>query len=241
MTSNVFVFACLQVPFLVAATNASAIATHCKQERQPNHLDLLQTQLLGTCDGDTYIRSIHQSSTTKSRTDPYLNKPLDPPGLSCGHGTHASMTSNVFVFACLQVDMGNELEPTSVAEPPDVVLRGRSDYFYALCMVDLDAPSSRAPKHRAWLHWLVVNIPAQRLDAGKVLATYSPPTPATSTGSHRFVFIQFEQPDYFFQGNFIFIPMRAAFNVGAFMADNNIRRIVAFNFFRIETEYRNLL
>ncbi|XP_072142772.1 protein D3-like [Dermacentor andersoni] len=140
-----------------------------------------------------------------------------------------------------KVDMGNELEPTSVAEPPDVVLRGRSGYFYALCMVDVDAPSARAPKHRAWLHWLVVNIPAQRLDAGKVLATYSPPTPATSTGSHRFVFIQFEQPNYFRQGNFIFIPMRAAFNVGAFMTDNNIRRIVAFNFFRIETEYRNLL
>lgn len=141
----------------------------------------------------------------------------------------------------VKVDMGNELEPTSVAEPPHVMLRGQIGHFYALCMVDVDAPSAFKPKHRAWLHWLVVNIPAQRLDAGNVLATYSPPTPATSTGSHRFVFIQFEQPKYFRQGDFIFIPMRAAFNVTAFMDDNNIRHIMAFNFFRIETEYRNLL
>ncbi|XP_037512098.2 uncharacterized protein LOC119388755 [Rhipicephalus sanguineus] len=88
--------------------------------------------------------------------------------------------------------MGNELEPQSAAEPPRVALQGRLDRFYALCMVDLDAPSASKPKHRAWLHWLVVNIPALKLDAGQVLAAYSPPTPVAGTGSHRIAFVQME-------------------------------------------------
>nr|XP_037269968.1 protein D3-like [Rhipicephalus microplus] len=141
----------------------------------------------------------------------------------------------------VKVDMGNELEPQTAAEPPRVVILGQRGHFYTLCMVDLDAPSASKPKHRAWLHWLVVNIPALELDAGQVLAAYSAPTPVAGTGSHRFAFVQMEQPHHFKPGNFIFIPMRAAFNVATFMIDNGIRNITAFNFFRIDSDFRSVL
>lgn len=140
-----------------------------------------------------------------------------------------------------KVDMGNDLEPSDVVDAPHVELNGKRGHFYSLCLLDADAPSAAKPRHRAWLHWLVVNIPPRKVHAGKVLAAYSPPTPATSTGSHRLVFIQFEQRYEFKQGNFTFIPIRAAFRVPAFMDDNHIQQIVAFNFFRVDTEYTSVL
>ncbi|KAH7957489.1 hypothetical protein HPB52_019243 [Rhipicephalus sanguineus] len=138
--------------------------------------------------------------------------------------------------------MGNELEPQSAAEPPRVALQGRLDRFYALCMVDLDAPSASKPKHRAWLHWLVVNIPALKLTGirsailpGRRAGAGGVQPPDTGGG------YRWKQPHRFQPGNFIFIPMRAAFDVWTFMIDNSIHNITAFNFFRIDSDFRSVL
>ena len=40
--------------------------------------------------------------------------------------------------------------------------------FYTLIMTDPDAPSRENPKMREWHHWLVVNIPGNKVAEGEV-------------------------------------------------------------------------
>ena len=55
-------------------------------------------------------------------------------------------------------------------------------------MVDPDAPSRQDPKAAEWLHWLVVNIPGDKLENGqdighgKVLMQHNGPAPPAGTG-----------------------------------------------------------
>lgn len=77
-------------------------------------------------------------------------------------------------------------------------------------MIDPDAPSPSQPKARSWLHWLVVNVPVQRVtsshdsmrgtgssslqcdaDRGETVLPYAPPSPPV--GTHRYMFIVCQQ------------------------------------------------
>jgi hypothetical protein len=58
-----------------------------------------------------------------------------------------------------------ELHPSEAKHAPTVVLRGvEADAHYTLIMFDPDAPSPDQPSMRSWLHWLVTNVPGDRLD-----------------------------------------------------------------------------
>jgi protein FLOWERING LOCUS T len=65
--------------------------------------------------------------------------------------------------------------------------------LYTLMMVDPDAPSPDKPTAREWLHWLVVNISQLDVDQGIDLCEYMGPAPLE--GTHRYVFLLFEQPN----------------------------------------------
>ncbi|KAH8028575.1 hypothetical protein HPB51_017701 [Rhipicephalus microplus] len=93
------------VPLLVTAANSSATAAFTKTEHEPpfsSYLYLSPMPLLSTCSKDACIGSIYQSTTITLWTAADLTSPPDANLLSCGHGTNASMVSNVFLFACLE-------------------------------------------------------------------------------------------------------------------------------------------
>ncbi|XP_067012135.1 protein D2 isoform X2 [Anabrus simplex] len=94
----------------------------------------------------------------------------------------------------VKVDMGNELTPTQVKDPPTVKWPAKDGTLYTLCMTDPDAPSRKEPKFREWHHWLVVNIPGTNIDKGEVLSEYVGSGPPKGTGLHRYVFLVYEQP-----------------------------------------------
>jgi len=90
---------------------------------------------------------------------------------------------------------GNELTPTQVKDPPSSVEWPTEEgALYTLCMTDPDAPSRNNPKFREWHHWLVVNIPENRVGEGKVLSAYVGSGPPKGTGLHRYVYLIYKQP-----------------------------------------------
>lgn len=90
---------------------------------------------------------------------------------------------------------GNELTPTQVKDPPtNVSWTTEPGALYTLCMTDPDAPSRQAPRYREWHHWLVVNIPENRIADGKTLSQYVGSGPPKGTGLHRYVYLAFKQP-----------------------------------------------
>jgi phosphatidylethanolamine-binding protein (PEBP) family uncharacterized protein len=62
---------------------------------------------------------------------------------------------------------------------------------YTLMLVDPDAPSPHAPKYRSWLHWLVINIPANDVYRGETVTEYMPPSPVK--GKHRYLYLLYKQ------------------------------------------------
>ena len=66
----------------------------------------------------------------------------------------------------VDVNLGNVLTPTQVSHQPSVTWTAEEGSFYTLIMTDPDAPSRADPKFREWHHWLVVNIPGNKLSEG---------------------------------------------------------------------------
>lgn len=94
------------------------------------------------------------------------------------------------------VNLGNELTPTQVKDPPTYInYPTEPDALYTLCMTDPDAPSRQTPKYREWHHWLVVNIPGTDISKGEVLSEYVGSGPPKGTGLHRYVFVIYKQPN----------------------------------------------
>uniref|UniRef100_A0A1W7RAP7 Protein D3 n=1 Tax=Hadrurus spadix TaxID=141984 RepID=A0A1W7RAP7_9SCOR len=99
-------------------------------------------------------------------------------------------------YGSLAVNLGNELTPTQVKDPPTHISYPTEDgAFYTLCMTDPDAPSRQNPKYREWHHWLVVNIPGTDISKGETLSEYVGSGPPKGTGLHRYVFLVYKQPD----------------------------------------------
>jgi len=95
----------------------------------------------------------------------------------------------------LKVDLGNELKPRQVKDKPTVTWDPEAGVFYTLCMTDPDAPSRQEPKFREWHHWLVGNIPGNKVEDGEVLSDYIGSGPPQGTGLHRYVFLLYKQPN----------------------------------------------
>ncbi|KAH7700373.1 Phosphatidylethanolamine-binding protein PEBP [Aphelenchoides avenae] len=101
-------------------------------------------------------------------------------------------------------------------------------------MVDPDAPSPSDPSARSWVHWLVINIPGDKISQGVRMAGYDGPTPPPGTGLHRYVLLAFSQEAQIGSPKFTGI---SGFNVEDFIKNNNLHPTpVAGNFFRAQDD-----
>ncbi|XP_052865955.1 protein D3-like [Anopheles cruzii] len=92
------------------------------------------------------------------------------------------------------VQGGNELRPAQVKDQPKVEWAADPNKFYTLFMVDPDAPSRKEPKLREIGHWLVGNIPGNRVEDGDHMYAFVGSGPPSGSGLHRYVFLVYEQP-----------------------------------------------
>jgi phosphatidylethanolamine-binding protein (PEBP) family uncharacterized protein len=69
----------------------------------------------------------------------------------------------------------------------------QTENYYTLILTDPDFPSRVNPNLRELVHWVVVNIPSNRIEEGKTVLDYVPPAAPYASGLHRYVFILFKQ------------------------------------------------
>lgn len=91
------------------------------------------------------------------------------------------------------VNQGNELTPTQVKDIPTVKYNADADGFYTLIMSDPDAPSRKEPTYREVRHWVVVNIPGNKVAEGETLFEFIGSGPPQGTDLHRYIFLVFKQ------------------------------------------------
>lgn len=92
-------------------------------------------------------------------------------------------------------NFGNVLTPTQVKDKPTIEYEAENGAFYTLLMVDPDAPSRRDPKSREYRHWLVMNIPGNKIDEGDEVIGFIGSGPPKRTGLHRYVYLVYKQPN----------------------------------------------
>lgn len=103
----------------------------------------------------------------------------------------------------VKVSLGKELQPKQVKDQPEISWNADDGSLYTLLMVDPDAPSRETPTFREVLHWLVINIPGNKVTEGQVVAEYIGSGPPEGTGLHRYVFLVFKQADKITTDKFI--------------------------------------
>ncbi|XP_037953957.1 protein D3-like [Teleopsis dalmanni] len=101
------------------------------------------------------------------------------------------------------VELGNELTPTQVKDQPEVTWNAESGVLYTLLMVDPDAPSRQDPKYREVCHWLVINIPGDKVAKGQTVVEFVGSGPPEGTGLHRYIFFVFKQAEKITTDKFI--------------------------------------
>jgi hypothetical protein len=148
-----------------------------------------------------------------------------------------------YVDSKVNVDLGNFLTPTQVCavdlsfyvfdfylylivkvqHQPEVKWNAEDNEYYTLIMTDPDAPSRAEPKLREWHHWLVVNIPGNKVSEGEVKSGYVGSGPPPGTGLHRYVFLVYKQNGKQDFKDVAFLSSQTATNREKFSARYNFR------------------
>ncbi|XP_040845582.1 39S ribosomal protein L38, mitochondrial isoform X1 [Ochotona curzoniae] len=93
----------------------------------------------------------------------------------------------------LPVYCGNEVTPTEAAQPPEVTYEADEGSRWTLLLTNLDGHLLEPDAE--YVHWLVTNIPGNRLAEGEESCPYLPPFPARGSGFHRYAFLLFKQDE----------------------------------------------
>ncbi|XP_014208287.1 protein D1-like [Copidosoma floridanum] len=90
-----------------------------------------------------------------------------------------------------EVKLGNEITPTEAKDIPEIHYKHEGGVLYTLVMTDPDTPVSG--HNREWQHWVVGNIPEDKVAKGEVLTEYVGPAPPKKSNFHRYVFLLYKQ------------------------------------------------
>lgn len=137
-----------------------------------------------------------------------------------------------------QPNLGNELKPREVKDQPAVHWKAQEKELYTLLMTDPDAPSRESPKNAEWKHWLVVNIPGNKIKDGQVMAEYVGSGPPEKTGLHRYVILAYKQSGKLSLSDEVLDKYtaggRAQWKVQKFAEENKLGDPVAGNFYQAQ-------
>ncbi|KAM4842876.1 large ribosomal subunit protein mL38 [Thomomys bottae] len=86
---------------------------------------------------------------------------------------------------------GNEVTPTEAAQAPEVTYEAGQGSLWTLLLTNLDGHLLEPDAE--YVHWLVTNIPDNRVAEGQETCSYLPPFPARGSGFHRLAFLLFKQ------------------------------------------------
>ncbi|XP_075733269.1 uncharacterized protein LOC119175959 [Rhipicephalus microplus] len=105
MTSSTLVFACLQIPIIISASSTTLPSVFYSVEHlsTSGRIHAVPLEPAAYVIDEPCCDYTAQSKMDVHAPQPYIRNTSDPHELSCGHGTHQSMTSSTLVFACLQI------------------------------------------------------------------------------------------------------------------------------------------
>jgi hypothetical protein len=88
-----------------------------------------------------------------------------------------------------EIKNGIFLTPTETHREPKIEYHAKPNSLYTLIMHDPDAVGGNL------LHWVIVNIAGDDVNTGEELFEYKGPAPPKGSGTHKYIFLFFEQAE----------------------------------------------
>lgn len=126
------------------------------------------------------------------------------------------MTDFSVIIDNVKITDGEIFELTKTQNKP-LIKFGKNGFYYTVAMVDPDAPSAKNPIYKYWLHLLTIN-------NNQDVVSFEPPTPPSGSGPHRYYIFLLKQKSKLDE-NKINISSRKNFNLGSFIAENDLEII----------------
>ncbi|XP_022914164.2 protein D3-like [Onthophagus taurus] len=137
-----------------------------------------------------------------------------------------------------EVNLGEELTPTQVKDPPTIKFEPEQDVYYTLAMVDPDAPSRDNHTFREVNHWLIGNILNGNFENADTITEYLGSGPPKGTGLHRYIFLLFKQKEKFTfdepRTEKLSRSHRLNFNLRKFIKKYDLGEAIAGNFYKAQ-------
>ncbi|XP_058803998.1 protein D2-like [Phymastichus coffea] len=135
-----------------------------------------------------------------------------------------------------EIQLGTEITPSEAKDIPEIHYKYQGGILYTLVMTDPDIPVRGY--NREWQHWVVGNIPEDKVAKGEVLTEYVGPAPPKNSGLHRYVFLLYRQN----QGSITFDERRIGnrdkrrnrFSVKRFAKKYNLEGPIAGNYMKAQ-------
>ena len=108
---------------------------------------------------------------------------------------------------------GNLRPRENTLRNPNISYNSSENELYTIIIYDPDAPNP------SFLHWLIVNIPEDKIQDGDTIVDYKPPTPPS--GQHRYYVNLYKQT----RPLQLSPPERSRFNIQQFVQKNNLQEI----------------
>lgn len=87
---------------------------------------------------------------------------------------------------------GEYIDIKQVTNQPTVTFDA-TDSLYTLLMDDPTAPFPETPVYANYLHWLIINIPQNKIANGDIILNYHPPSPLEKSSAHTYRIILYKQ------------------------------------------------
>nr|XP_018905805.1 PREDICTED: protein D3-like [Bemisia tabaci] len=149
-------------------------------------------------------------------------------------------------FEGKEMSFGNSFTPDEIKKKPDYLdwPTNGTKALYCLLAIGIDVPSKKEPKLRDFRHWLVGNIPSTDIERGQEIIPYLGAGNFLDEGSHRILFVVFQQPYRrklkFYERNFTrrepIARARGNTSTLKFAEKYGLNEPVAANFLTVETD-----
>ncbi|XP_073825762.1 putative odorant-binding protein A5 [Musca autumnalis] len=139
----------------------------------------------------------------------------------------------------LLVGDGLEYKPADMASIPHIDWPSVDpNKYYSVYMGSPDAPDTKDPRWAESIHWLVLNVPGNQVEKGELYCEYIGPFPPRNSGSMRYVYLVYEQPNKMDFDEKVIDPKDGAahmnYKIKKFAEKYNLGRPVAGNLYRAQ-------
>ncbi|XP_042910255.1 protein D2-like [Parasteatoda tepidariorum] len=131
-----------------------------------------------------------------------------------------------------EISCGEETPKPLTVNSPMLSFEAEDNSLNTLIMIDPDIPNPENPTLANFRHWVIVNIPGNRVQDGDVISEYVNPMPPKGSNPHRYILLVYRQSEL--ESSEMLQDKKTNFSLDEYIRKHNIDNPFAGNFFYVQ-------